>query len=184
MACRLFGAKPLPKPMLVYCKLASWEQISLKFESEFYHFQSKKKIIRKCLLLKWRPFCPGRDELNLPLFWVKWWKMCMSILVIRIDYRYLLKYHYDVIKWKHSPRYWPFVRGIPRSPLNSPHKANGAELWCFLRSTPCLNGWVNIDDVGDLRRHGAHYDVIVMCMSMQNYISQTFLFVWFYFYLI
>ena len=21
--------------------------------------------------------------------------------------------HYDVIKWKHFPRYWPFVRGIP-----------------------------------------------------------------------
>ena len=24
MACRLFGAKPLPEPMLVYCQLASW----------------------------------------------------------------------------------------------------------------------------------------------------------------
>ena len=23
---------------------------------------------------------------------------------------------------KHFPRYWPFVRGIPRSPVNSPHK--------------------------------------------------------------
>ena len=31
-------------------------------------------------------------------------------------------FHYDVIKWKHFPRYWPFVRGIHRSPLNSPHK--------------------------------------------------------------
>ena len=28
----------------------------------------------------------------------------------------------DVIKWKHFPRYWPFVRGIRRSPVNSPHK--------------------------------------------------------------
>ena len=28
----------------------------------------------------------------------------------------------DVIKWKHFPRYWPFVRGIHRSPVNSPHK--------------------------------------------------------------
>ena len=25
----------------------------------------------------------------------------------------------DVIKWKHFPRYWPFVRGIHRSSLNS-----------------------------------------------------------------
>ena len=28
----LFGAKPLPKPMLVYCQLDSLEQISVKFE--------------------------------------------------------------------------------------------------------------------------------------------------------
>ena len=30
--------------------------------------------------------------------------------------------HDDVIKWKHFPRYWPFVRGIHRPPVNSPHK--------------------------------------------------------------
>ena len=30
--------------------------------------------------------------------------------------------HDDVIKWKHFPRNWPFVRGIHRSPVNSPHK--------------------------------------------------------------
>ena len=35
------------------------------------------------------------------------------------------KKHDDVIKWKHFPRWWPFVRWIPRT------KANGAELWCF-----------------------------------------------------
>ena len=30
--------------------------------------------------------------------------------------------HDDVIKWKHFPRYWPFVWGIHRSPVNSLHK--------------------------------------------------------------
>ena len=30
--------------------------------------------------------------------------------------------HDGVIKWKHFPRYWPFVRGINLSPANSPHK--------------------------------------------------------------
>ena len=34
--------------------------------------------------------------------------------------------HDDVIKWKHFPRYWPFVRGIHRSPVNSSHKGQ----WC------------------------------------------------------
>ena len=33
-------------------------------------------------------------------------------------------HHEDVIKWKHFPRYWPFGRGIHRSPVNSPHKSH------------------------------------------------------------
>ena len=35
------------------------------------------------------------------------------------DWRFL---HDDVIKWNHFTRYWPFVRGIHRSPVESPHK--------------------------------------------------------------
>ena len=31
-------------------------------------------------------------------------------------------YHHDVIKWKHFPRYWPFVRGNHRSLVDSSHK--------------------------------------------------------------
>ena len=30
---------------------------------------------------------------------------------------YLQNWHDDVIKWKHFPCYWPFVRGIHRSPV-------------------------------------------------------------------
>ena len=33
-----------------------------------------------------------------------------------------IKIHDGVIKWKHFPRYWPFVRGIHPSSGNSPHK--------------------------------------------------------------
>ena len=39
MACRLFGTEPLPEPIPPCCKLDSWEQISMKFESKLYHFQ-------------------------------------------------------------------------------------------------------------------------------------------------
>ena len=28
--------------------------------------------------------------------------------------------HDNVIKWKHFPRHWPFVKGIKRSPVDSP----------------------------------------------------------------
>ena len=73
-----------------------------------------------------------------------------------------LLFHDDVIKWKHFPRYWPFVRGIHRSPVNSPHKGQ----WCgaLIFSLICarINGWVNNGEAGDLRRHRAHYDVTVM----------------------
>ena len=41
-------------------------------------------------------------------------------------------------------------------------KASDAELWCFLWCEPWINGWVNNREAGDLRRHRAHYDVIVI----------------------
>ena len=63
MACRLFGSKPLPEPMLANCQLDSSKQISAKFESEFYHFYLKK-CIWKCRLPKWRPFPQGGDKLS------------------------------------------------------------------------------------------------------------------------
>ena len=75
------------------------------------------------------------------------------------------KTHDDVIKWKHLPRYWPFVRGIHRSPVNSPHK--GQLRWALMFSFICAwtNGSVNNPEAGDLRRHLAHYDVIVMLLT-------------------
>ena len=74
--------------------------------------------------------------------------------------------HDDVIKWKHFPRYWPFVRGIHRSPVNSPHR--GQWRGALMVSLICarINGWVNNREAGDLRGHLAHYDVIVMNMAI------------------
>ena len=74
--------------------------------------------------------------------------------------------HDDVIKWKHFPRYWPFVLRIHRSSVNSPHKNqwHGA----LMLSLICvwINGWVNNREAGDLRRHCAHYDVTVMIIRV------------------
>ena len=42
--------------------------------------------------------------------------------------------HDAVIKWKHFPRSWPFVRGIHRSPVVLLTKASDTELCCFLWS--------------------------------------------------
>ena len=70
--------------------------------------------------------------------------------------------HDDVIKWKHFPRYWPFVRGIDRSPVNSPHEGQWRGALMFSLIYVWINGWVNTDEAGDFRRQQAHYDVIVM----------------------
>ena len=68
----------------------------------------------------------------------------------------------DVIKWEHFPRYWPFVRGIHRSPVDSPHTGQWRGALMFTLICARINGWVNNREAGDLRRHRAHYDVIVM----------------------
>ena len=44
MACRLFSAKPLSKPMLGFCLLHPQEQSSVKFWSKYKTFHSQKCI--------------------------------------------------------------------------------------------------------------------------------------------
>ena len=85
------------------------------------------------------------------------WKFCQN--------------HDDVIQRKHFPRYWPFVRGIHRSPVNSTHKSQwrGALMFSLI--------WVNNREAGDLRCHRGHYDVIVMwwhfrCNAWQQFQCQ------------
>ena len=70
--------------------------------------------------------------------------------------------HDDVIKWKHFQRYWSFVWGIHRSPVNFPHKGQwrGALMFPFICAW--TDGWVNNRDAGDLKRHRTHDDVTIM----------------------
>ena len=70
--------------------------------------------------------------------------------------------HGDVIKWKHFPRYWPFVRGIHRPPVNSQLKGQWRGALMFSVICAWINASVNNCEAGDLRRYRAHYDVTVM----------------------
>ena len=85
--------------------------------------------------------------------------------------------HDDVIKWKHFPRNWPFVRGIHRSPVISPHK--GQWRGAFMVTLICarINGWVNTREAGDLRRYRPHYDVIVMYAFPRQF-TNSYLLYW------
>ena len=74
--------------------------------------------------------------------------------------------HDDVVKWNHFPCYWPFVRGIHRTPVNSPHKCQWRGAFMFSLICAWINRWVNNREVGDLRRYRVHYDVHVMKTKM------------------
>ena len=75
----------------------------------------------------------------------------------------------DVMKWKYFPRYWPFVRGIHRSPVNSPHKGQWRGALVFSLIGAWINGWVNNREAGDLRRHHAHCDDTVMNVQCHKF---------------
>ena len=70
-----------------------------------------------------------------------------------------IAFHDNVIKWKHFPRNWPFVRGIHRGPVNSPHKGQWRGALMFSLICVWINDWVNNREPDDLRRYRAHYNV-------------------------
>ena len=68
------------------------------------------------------------------IMWKMWSQEFSMSYIIHIS-------HDDVIKWKHFPRYWPFVRGIHRSPVNSPHKGQGRGALMFSLICAWIKGW-------------------------------------------
>ena len=66
--------------------------------------------------------------------------------------------------WRHQmetfPRYWPFVRGIHCSLVNSPHNSQWRGVLIFLFNQGLIK-WLSKQS----RRHRDHHDVTVMCIS-------------------
>ena len=92
--------------------------------------------------------------------------MMIAVLMTRITrilwwMKSKARVHDDVIKWEHFSRYWPFVRGIRRWPVNSPHKCPWRRALMFSLICAWTNSWASNGDIGDLRRHRAH-DVTLM----------------------
>ena len=102
---------------------------------------------------------------------LQWWIIPLDIVVtpiisglLRVTpmfYGFQAHFHHDdVIKWKHFPRNWPFVRE-----MNFPHKGQWRGALMFSLIYALINDWVNNREAGDLRRQHGHYDVIVMMDS-------------------
>ena len=107
---------------------------------------------------------------------------CLAIVIK--NYQYFLVVmgspNDDVIKWKHFPRYWPFLRGIHRWPVNSPHKGQWRRALIFSLICAWINDWIDNREAGDLRRHRPNYDFIVMFALCR--VMLWFVYVRFYFY--
>ena len=123
----------------------------MKFESNYKSFHSWN-CIWKCLLRNGGHIVQGK---------MNWVNKSSGRSTLELKF-HLRVPHDDVIKWKHFPRYWPFVRGIHRSPVNSSHKGQWRGALMFSMICAWINGWVNNGEAVDLRFHSAHYDVIVM----------------------
>ena len=123
------------------------------------------------VLMPWRWKEPGHQQ---PQYW-------QSSIIVQPQYHQSWNFyssHDDVIKWKHFPHYWPFVRGIHRSPVNSPHKGQWRGALMFSLICVWINGWVNNREAGDLRRYCAHYDITVMSISVWIWIREVFHYTW------
>ena len=66
--------------------------------------------------------------------------------------------------WRHQMETFSALLAIcaGNSPVNSPHKGQWRGALMFSLICARINGWVNNRETGDLSRHRAHYDVIVM----------------------
>ena len=73
------------------------------------------------------------------------------------------------LEWRHNGRHavsnhqphWPFVRGIHRSPVNSPHKGQWRGALMFSLICAWINAWVNNREAGDLSPLWRHCNGVV-----------------------
>ena len=70
MACRLFGAKPLSKPMLGYGQLDPWGQTSLKFQS-IYIISIHENVFQNIVCGMTAILSRGNELTNIETLWFR-----------------------------------------------------------------------------------------------------------------
>ena len=92
--------------------------------------------------------------------------------------------HDGVIKWKHFPRYRPFVWGIHRWPVNSPHKGQwcGALMFSLIfvlnkrLSKQSWGWWFEMPSLSLWRHCNTYIFYIYICIGVYTYkVSLTYL---------
>ena len=127
------GNKPWSDPKLTQISVAIWRH------------QATMSLV-KTLQLIWRSgTCRWnlRLQYNISVQYPQMISKCAKVFSNesqRLDYKTASPMIYDdVINWKHFPRYRPFVRGIHRWPVNSPHKGQ----WRGALMFSLICAWIN-----------------------------------------
>ena len=121
----LFDAKPIPDSMLVYCQYFPLGKSFQEISNQIIKKSRSRKYMQNCSLQsvghasKDLVVQPGNaHDLQVAIYEIQgpWYRHESRRLGVDTTITW------DVMKWKHFPRYWPFVRGIHRSPVDPPHK--------------------------------------------------------------
>ena len=101
------------------------------------------------------------------------WNLACISAVLHLPYgmlNFVAHYH---TWWRHQmetlSEQLALCAGNSPVPVNSPHKGQWRGALMFSLICVWINGWVNNREVGDLRRHRGHYDVIVMNRQPEAY---------------
>ena len=160
-----YGLLPV-RPQAITCTNADLLSIGTLELWQQYKVKLKKKSFKENVFEN--VACKIPPTLSRPEY-VKQWSApwcCPSCL--QISGRYLIsflsvfppylvqtfhgKFHDDVVKWKLFLRYWPFVRAIHWSPVDSSHKSQWRGTLMLSLICAWTHDWANNRDAGDLRR--------------------------------
>ena len=94
-------------------------------------------------IINWFNECIFNSWLKLYKEWnwtydTSFWR-CIWLYLLGIE---MVFSHDDVIKWKHFPRYWPFVQGIHRWPVNSHYTGQWRRALMFSLIRAWIDVWV------------------------------------------
>ena len=137
----------------------------------YHHSPSLRSIDISPIQPRWRleslknELSPRQSQTSGALYALTWSKLCLLTLTrpdLKLTFQQNILMHDEVVRWKLFARYWSFVRGIHRSPVNSPRKGQWRRALMFSLTCARINGWLNNHKAVDLIRHRAHYDVTVM----------------------
>ena len=160
------GRMPEPRSVITQFNSSPLDKMDAISQTIFSNAFYWMKILEFWLKLHWSLFL--RIQLTIFQHWFRWWLGADQGTSRHMNQWWLVHSYQICDNHDNGINGYifrvtrPFVQGIHRPPVNSPHKGQwrGASMFSLIcaRTNRCANN----RDAGDLRRHRVHYDVTVM----------------------